>query len=1633
MEYEMRDYASKCFELTHKIKSSRSPVCFDTLVVGSGPVAMLIADLRHGGESAFSYKDEQPCNAPLFFSMPGKPDQFKGHGSIVIGTGIQQSGLDFFGGNLEVLATEGIQRRGVTSKKATGESLSSALEKGREQLNMPIIGCWVDGIEHYSKHTNNWDATEDFPVRMRVRWPDGEQTYIYGRHIDLCLGTGPARHLNPKQMPEKQQAKALFDGRMCYLNETGFDAMAQHLKNKAAAAPDQPLRILLLNTHMSSSFITQLIENPETIFGTQRVPNIEITWIDRGENFKNFEHSSYPDDKYLYETYIKDGIDERVGHFLKKTDNTSLRIYTTKEDFTCSYSDTEELRAKWDGLSHAEDFDCFCLSLGQSQHHLHDQLVGEFGSFLPEFLYQGKLVELRDLPPEIIKSTNANATDTENESPSLIATHSPKGDVYSWGVSANTSLLGLVDELKKQCVVLNKKSRPYFAPNTHAPGSLAVVLSQLHEVYARAMLERSEFGRISTLRQSDPLWRLVKYKQQCRKQVLYYATANELGEAITKSVLKVLGYDDYRKEGVNKIYSEYYPKCLSIATDLLQKRAELINRDEFSVELITDRLLNEIFVDVPKELSEDPLKEFYEHFNRIYRYKTITEALLDYNAVKVDVLSGPLLPISDERKEIKQKLEKYFGAYRFGMNSVLDMNLLSIGEPRQHVISDHLPISVETLDSRNPSVKLISWNLLADVHLPNSFIGFKAEYLNAQALDIEDFGYYARRSSSETCDTYGLFFDLAKFITSHDFYKEESNYLRLIRPGSDDQEQISTEEFERVLGDWIEQKLDPKAVQWKEKISDEALKACRATLIRQIKDKGYLDSFKVSCVTACKLIKHIDSMEWQQRLELLSENKSLTDQLKQQDFITLQECTDPEAFLNRIFGEDWADNYGLLKAKASQERGGAYSDNLPGDFCVIIYKKSHWILDESSTSLFALGNNNKPGILSKFSPVDPSKSSALIVGSIHHPGGAAGKQITTVLSKLPDTTTPFIINGDFNHTKDTLSVPEGVELTSANSSLGTMAGNDWDGVHIGENIDLCMHSGNLSIQVKTVIPIDRTAERGIVTFQLYSKETEDGYNAKAALSEIENIKKIYARLAEEAIKTNRKPPLFELITVLIPHWDKEGNDFQHPDYLEKKKEYIANLESALMEVPVKVVDFTTPGIAEPDELEYIKGLKNYGIMADLMKNNAVIRHSNKPHIQMDTNTDILDFEKFYHDTIGQDVSNYRDALDVTCYNRYFLTVTNKVGFFAPESAVMSSDRHFVMHLKKARKDFFSQNSDGLLASKSRNAAYEEIFTVALERAGYVKRVKATHRLDAIDQFHANVTEEGTLPFFGITPDVAVVCRQTWQNKMGKESKGSGTERLESIPSLKYGDAKITSTHISFIIKRYTGMVALSLQDDHEQFLKIIDVNQDIGILTEYFMRIKKDYPSFYLDLLRVIPNIKQGMSLLTSMGKEYLNDRNKLVNMDTLIDEIHSIIKISVDKKIDIDRLKTIFVELQGDSSEIYLDQSTNKQLVEELLKGLNIISSGNGSIDRYSMENIIESLKKSIDKSPIDSRLSEITQMIMNKLEKSLDESLVRSKEICSKFRAELTLLKSAEAESPESESPESESRTTQSTKRGV
>lgn len=1574
----MTDYDEKCLILSENIRSSVNPVCFDTLVVGSGPVAMLIADLRYGGESAFSYQDGLICNAPLFFSIPGKPDQFKGHGSIVIGTGIQQSGLDFFGRDLDSLATEDINRHGVFSKKATGESLSSVLRQAREKLQMPILDCWVDKVEQYSNQRENWAAPEEFSVRLLIKWPDGEQKYIYGRHIDLCLGAGPARYLEETQMQHNQQKRALLDGCMCYLNETGFEAMARNLINKAAMAPDKPLRILMLNTHMCSSFIVQLIENPETIFGKHKVPKIEITWVDRDENFIKFGQSTYPDDKYLFEKYIKPGIAENTGHFKKKTGETSLRIFTKKDNFQCSYSETGELTAKWKTLDNEEHFDCFCLSLGQAQHKLHAQLVNEFGSFIPEFLYQDKLIEYAALPSEV--RINSSELDSNQVQPSLVATRSPKGNVYCWGVAANTTLLGLENgESRDFCFYLNKKHTSFFAPNTHEPGSLAVVLNQLYQVYAMAMLDRPEFGNVSGLRPRDPLWHLVKYKQQCRKHVLYYASEKELADAITKSVLNVLGFIDSTKDGkLSEKYFEYYSKCSALATQLIKKRAELLERDNYRAELINEEL-REIFLDAPKELSEDPIKEFYEHFYRIYRYKTITEGMENFSVSKFDPITAALDITSDERKEIKQKLKKYVGAYRFGMNSVLDMNLLSMSEPRKYVISDHLPISIQTTGLYDYSIKLMSWNLLADVHMPNSFKDFRADYLNAKILGLSSFGYYGKKDSRDICDNFGLFFDLATFITSHPFYQDQSSYLRLLRPNGEE-EQISTEEFEMVLNDWIVKKLDPEVKKWSGNISDEALQQLRNEIVTQIKNKGFLDSFKSSCVSACKLIKHIESMKWEQRLARLSENKTLIHQLKQQDFITLQECTQPEEFLKSIFGENWQQEYGLLKTKASTRKRGPYSDDLPGDWCVVIYKKSTWKLDEYTLPKFlALGNNNKPGILAKFVTIDENQ--ALIVGSIHHPGGENLNQIDKVISETPDRITPFIINGDFNHTKDELSVPAGVTLTESSSSFGTMAGNDWDGVHMGRSIDLCLHSESLNVEVETVLPIDRSSDAGVVTFQLYSKETFDGYNADAALAEIKNITKLYTRLAEEAKKCNKKPPKLELVTLLIPNWDKEGNGFENIEYIEKKQQYIQKLRSVLSETSVKVVDFTSQGIAEPYELEYLKGLKNYGITADLMKNNAVIRHSDKPHIQIDTNTDILDYNKFYSTTIGQGPPNWKDALDVTAYNRYYLTVTNKVGFFAPESNSVTN-RQFIPYLKKARAEFFSQSKEELEASKSRNAAYEEIFTVALERAGYVKRIHPTHKTGAIDQFHANVTDEDTLQYFGITANIAVVARQTWQ-KRGIASEGTGDARLKSLEPLKYGDANLNSAHISFIIRRYTGNVSLTIKPDHEGFLKLIDVPQDIDILTKYFSQIKINHPQYYLDLLRVIPNIEEGRDLLCKMIGEFLTDRLVLVNIDEILDRAKYIIKDFSWKESSVKELQDIFSKLQSQLFSMNLNHDPNSIFVQNLSKALHSCS----SMDNTEVIQELYLFLKSIDDVTLDSRLSDIKGTIVEKLDLLLED----------------------------------------------
>lgn len=547
----------------------------------------------------------------------------------------------------------------------------------------------------------------------------------------------------------------------------------------------------------------------------------------------------------------------------------------------------------------------------------------------------------------------------------------------------------------------------------------------------------------------------------------------------------------------------------------------------------------------------------------------------------------------------------------------------------------------------------------------------------------------------------------------------------------------------------------------------------------------------------------------------------------------------------------------------------------------------------------------------------------------------------------------------------------------------------------------------------------KSADRGVVTFQLYSKETVDGYNATASLAETKNIAKIYSRLAEEAKKNNKEPPLCEVITLLIPNWEKKDNDFNHPEYIEKKKKYLEELQTALKDVPVEVIDFINPEVIDAYELEYLNGLTNYGIIADLMKNKEILRHSHEPHIQMDTNTDILDFEKFYHATIGQDPAYYRDALDVTAYNRFFLTVTNKVGFFAPEGSVGNGGTHFTHYLREAREAFFfSQSPEELLESKKRNAIYEEIFTAALEKAGYVKRVKPQHKLGAIDQFHANVTDASKLPFFGITPEVAVVARQTWLNKDGSASKGSGVERLKSLPPLKYGDSLLISTHISFIIRRHTGNVALTLKEDHKSFLKLVDTKRDIEILVQYYKAIKNKHPAYYLDILRVIPNIEEGKRLLVAMGDEYLSDREKLDEVDRIYDKINDIIGYHDNELelIDLQQLRETCSILQTALSDFYDNNDPNHLSITKLLDELDNILSINEPIDETTVNSFVRSLN-AIDDITVDSRLFAIKETLTQKSKHSLINNLQNQDKIApvslhAHFKKNITKLKPNEEE---------------------
>jgi hypothetical protein len=105
--------------------------------------------------------------------------------------------------------------------------------------------------------------------------------------------------------------------------------------------------------------------------------------------------------------------------------------------------------------------------------------------------------------------------------------------------------------------------------------------------------------------------------------------------------------------------------------------------------------------------------------------------------------------------------------------------------------------------------------------------------------------------------------------------------------------------------------------------------------------------------------------------------------------------------------------------------------------------------------------------------------------------------------------------------------------------------------------------------------------------------------------------------------------------LLIPNWKKAGNSYDNIEYLKVEAEFMENARNQLSVTDVKVENFhgKLPELTPP-ERNYMHGLSMSADNLDLMKNHVVLQNSDRQHLQLDSNTKVVDYAKLYQETFA---------------------------------------------------------------------------------------------------------------------------------------------------------------------------------------------------------------------------------------------------------------------------------------------------------------------------------------------------------------------------------------------------------------
>jgi hypothetical protein len=419
--------------------------------------------------------------------------------------------------------------------------------------------------------------------------------------------------------------------------------------------------------------------------------------------------------------------------------------------------------------------------------------------------------------------------------------------------------------------------------------------------------------------------------------------------------------------------------------------------------------------------------------------------------------------------------------------------------------------------------------------------------------------------------------------------------------------------------------------------------------------------------------------------------------------------------------------------------------------------------------------------------------------------------------------------------------------------------------------------------------------------------------------QIANIREFKQSFDAAAYESGREPPEIVLSALMIPQWKNGDNytnqNYEAENYLAVKQEYFDYLRQKCHESGIRVQDFYLEA-ATSDEKQYLNQLEALGSTADLIKNRAIINNQGNRHLQIDTNTIVVDKKEFYKSTIGANTETQKDGMNASYYDDSGLYISphNKVVYTCETS-------EFAQNLEKQHNEFVTDSKDRLdRKTPSSNHVYSTAFCKAAMNTGLVNFNREYYQ--QWNNLWGYYPVQLKNPIYEMSKHIITAINMSWSQGDGKVDYCAALKNIKvDVPAPSGEKTTIDFQAFAYLIKKYTNPKLPP--EEREQFLAISDVNYDQRAIEIFVSNvIDKKNISILGPLLRSI-NYTDGGKII----------RNKLFeifkNVPSFLDTVQN---PNIDSKVSPEDLRTL-ADFIPDGAGLDAEKEKLKYAAQELIR----------------------------------------------------------------------------------------------------